>query len=312
MWYNLLTGVKKWSILRFHSGEHMKITNKFDIPQTFVNVLQRPSYSKGKAHLSVTQLINSPKIVALSAKFEDELEQDASEMVWSLFGSAVHNILERGKDDYHIVEQRLFTTFEGWTLSGAIDLQILSDKGRSIRDYKVTSVWSAMRDKLEWEQQLNIYAWLVEKVTNDPVIDLGIVAIIRDWNRRDSLVKEGYPKAPIAEIPVRLWTMEEREAYVSDRIKAHSDCEFALETGSALPQCSSVEMWERPTTWAVKKVGATRAKSVHTVEADAVEALNNAPKGYEIEVRNGERIRCATFCSVNQYCAQWRDYCDSQ
>jgi hypothetical protein len=290
----------------------MKITNKFDIPQTFVNVLQRPTYSKGKAHLSVTQLINSPKIVALSAKFEDELEQDASEMVWSLFGSAVHNILERGKDDYHIVEQRLFTTFEGWTLSGAIDLQILSDKGRSIRDYKVTSVWSAMRDKIEWEQQLNIYAWLVETVTKDPVIDLGIVAIIRDWNRRDSLSKEGYPKAPISEIPVRLWTMEEREAYVSERIKAHSECEFALETGSALPQCSSVEMWERPTTWAVKKVGASRAKSVHLIEADAVEALNNSSKDYEIEVRNGERIRCATFCPVNQYCAQWRDYCDSQ
>ena len=312
MWYNLLTEVQKWSILRFHSGEHMKITNKFDIPQTFVNVLQRPSYSKGKAHLSVTQLINSPKIVALSAKFEDELEQDASEMVWSLFGSAVHNILERGKDDYHIVEQRLFTTFEGWTLSGAIDLQILSDKGRSIRDYKVTSVWSAMQDKIEWEQQLNIYAWLVETVTKDPVIDLGIVAIIRDWNRRDSLTREGYPKAPISEIPVRLWTMEKREAYVSDRIKAHSECEFALETGSALPQCSSVEMWEKPTTWAVKKVGATRAKSVHLIEADAVEALNNSSKDYEIEVRNGERIRCATFCAVNQYCAQWRDYCDSQ
>ena len=290
----------------------MKITNKFDIPQTFVNVLQRPSYSKGKAHLSVTQLINSPKIVALSAKFEDELEQDASEMVWSLFGSAVHNILERGKDDYHIVEQRLFTTFEGWTLSGAIDLQILSDKGRSIRDYKVTSVWSAMQDKIEWEQQLNIYAWLVETVTKDPVIDLGIVAIIRDWNRRDSLNREGYPKAPISEISVRLWTMEEREAYVSDRIKAHSECEFALETGSALPQCSSVEMWERPTTWAVKKVGATRAKAVYLIEADAVEALNNSSKDYEIEVRNGERIRCATFCPVNQYCAQWRDYCDSQ
>jgi len=188
----------------------MKITNKFDIPQTFVNVLQRPTYSKGKAHLSVTQLINSPKIVALSAKFEEELEQDASEMVWSLFGSAVHNILERGQDEYHIVEQRLFTTFEGWTLSGAIDLQILSDKGRSIRDYKVTSASKfAMQDKIEWEQQLNIYAWLVETVTKDPVIDLGIVAIIRDWNRRDSLTREGYPEAPISEIPVRLWPMEE-------------------------------------------------------------------------------------------------------
>ena len=55
----------------------MKLTNKHGIPQTFVNVLERPTYSKGKAHLSVTQLINSPKIVALTKKFDDELEQES-------------------------------------------------------------------------------------------------------------------------------------------------------------------------------------------------------------------------------------------
>ena len=76
----------------------MKLTNKYNIPETFVNVVKRPTYSKGRANLSVTQLINSPKIVALSAKFEDELEQDVSDMVWSIFGSAVHKVLEHGKE----------------------------------------------------------------------------------------------------------------------------------------------------------------------------------------------------------------------
>ena len=75
----------------------MKLTNKFNIPQTFVNVLERPTYSKGKANLSVTQLINSPKIVALTKKFDDQIEQDVADMVWSLFGSAVHNILEHAR-----------------------------------------------------------------------------------------------------------------------------------------------------------------------------------------------------------------------
>lgn len=89
----------------------MKLTNKFSIPQTFINVLDRPTYSKGKAHLSVTQLLNSPKIVALTKKFEDEIEQDASDMVWSIFGSAVHNILEHGKDENHIVEQRIHKAY---------------------------------------------------------------------------------------------------------------------------------------------------------------------------------------------------------
>ena len=35
----------------------MIITNKFNLPQTFVNVLKRPTYSKGRAALSATELI---------------------------------------------------------------------------------------------------------------------------------------------------------------------------------------------------------------------------------------------------------------
>ena len=48
----------------------MKITNKFNLPETFVNVLKRDPYTKGKAHLSVTQLINSPKVVAMTKKYD--------------------------------------------------------------------------------------------------------------------------------------------------------------------------------------------------------------------------------------------------
>ena len=69
----------------------MKITNKFNIPQTFVNVVKRPQYTKGDVNLSVTELLNSPRIVQLRTKHADELETDVSEMVWSLFGTAVHN-----------------------------------------------------------------------------------------------------------------------------------------------------------------------------------------------------------------------------
>ena len=91
----------------------MKLTNKFNLPDTFVNVIQRPTYSKGKAHISATELINSPRIVQLKKKHWEDITQDASEMVWSLFGSAVHNILEHGKDKHHIVEERLTPTLKG-------------------------------------------------------------------------------------------------------------------------------------------------------------------------------------------------------
>ena len=289
----------------------MKLTNKFSIPQTFVNVLERPTYSKGKAHLSVTQLINSPKIVALTQKFDDQLEQDVSEMVWSIFGTAIHGVLEHGKDDNHVVEERLHATLDGWRISGAIDLQIKTDAGIAIRDYKTTSAWAVMNEKLEWEQQLNIYAWLVETVKQAPVTDIGIVAIIRDWSRREAAKNENYPPAPIKEIPIKLWTYEEQEAYIKHRISMHSACEFALETDEDLPLCTPEEMWERPTVWAVKKKGGVRAKSLHEDEGGAQEALESLGKDYEIEVRPGSRTRCESFCPVSQYCQQWRDYQES-
>jgi hypothetical protein len=290
----------------------MKLTNKHGIPETFMNVLKRPTYSKGHAHLSATQLLNSPKIVALNKKFDDEIEQDVSDMVWSIFGTAIHNVLEHGKDDNHVVEQRLHADIDGWTISGAIDLQILKGSTIAISDYKTTSAWAVMNEKKDWENQLNIYAWLVEKVKKETVDSVSIVAIIRDWSRRDAATKEGYPPAPVKEIPIKLWSFAEREQFISDRIAAHSACEFAMETEEDIPDCTPDEMWEKPAVWAIRKVGGVRAKSLHGTEEEAVGILEELGKGYEIEHRPGERTRCENFCSVNIYCQQYRDYQEEQ
>ena len=289
----------------------MKLTNKHGIPDTFLNVLKRPTYSKGKAHLSATQLLNSPKIVALTKKFEEELEQDVSDMVWSIFGTAIHGVLEHGKDDNHIVEERLHTTFDGWRISGAIDLQIITGQDKvSIRDYKTTSAWAVMNEKYEWEQQLNIYAWLVETVKLQIVDSVGIVAIIRDWSRRDAARNPDYPQSPVKEIPITLWPYQKREDFVSERISKHSECEFHMETDEELPPCTPEEMWEKPTTWALKKKGGVRAIKVYETQEEAESALD--PRVHEIEVRLGSRTRCESLCPVNTYCQQWRDYQESK
>jgi hypothetical protein len=288
----------------------MKLTNKHGIPETFVNVLRRPTYSKGKAHRSVTQLINSPKIVALTERFQDEIESDVADMVWSLFGSAVHKVLEHGRDDTHVIEERLSAVVDGWTISGAIDLQIKREGGVSIRDYKTCSSWSVMNDKIEWDQQLNLYAWLVEKVKGVQVLDIGIVAIIRDWSRREAERKEEYPQAPIKELPIKLWSFEEREAFVAERIHKHAEADFALEAEELLPPCTPEEMWEKPTVWAVMKKGGVRAKALCGDELSAISEANRLGGEYEVQTRHGERTRCASFCQVNTWCAQWRDHQD--
>jgi len=284
----------------------MKLTNKHNLPATFVNVIKRPTYSKGKAHLSATELINSPQIVQLKHRHWDDIEVDASEMVWSLFGSAVHGILEHGKDKNHIVEERIHLTHDGWHLSGAIDLQEVDEDGINIKDYKVTGAWAVRNEKQEWHQQLNIYAWMLEKAKNVEVKSLQIVAIIRDWSSREASLKEDYPQAPIVTIDIPLWSKEEQDIFINDRLHQHAAAYFESDSGGDLPECTPEEMWEKKTTYAVKKDGGVRAKSVHATREEAEAVL--PPKGYLIEVREGERTRCEKFCDVSNFCKQYQAY----
>lgn len=284
----------------------MKLTNKHNLPATFVNVIKRPTYSKGKAHLSATELINSPQIVQLKHRHWDDIEVDASEMVWSLFGSAVHGILEHGKDKNHIVEERIHLTHDGWHLSGAIDLQEVDEDGINIKDYKVTGAWAVRNEKQEWHQQLNIYAWMLEKAKNVEVKSLQIVAIIRDWSSREASLKEDYPQAPIVTIDIPLWSKDEQDIFINDRLHMHAAAYFESDSGGDLPECTPEEMWEKKTTYAVKKDGGVRAKSVHATREEAEAVL--PPKGYLIEVREGERTRCEKFCDVSNFCKQYQAY----
>lgn len=284
-----------------------QITNVYNLPQAIMNALHRPTYSKGNAHISVTQAINSPRIVALRDKYDKEITVDATDLLWSLFGSAVHQILEQGADEKHLTEERIFTEVNGWVFSGAIDSQICHANGtRTIQDYKVTKAWSVMQDKVEWEQQLNIYKWLVETVKQAPVSKLQVVAIIRDWSRHES--RENYPKAPVVTLDIPMWTHEEAQSYIEHRVKLHQEAFTSLSLGEDLTPCTPEDMWVKPAVYAVKKEGRKTAIRLHIVQEEAEAHLLQLGKGHYIEKRPEERTRCANFCDVKDFCNQWRNY----
>ena len=285
----------------------MKLTNKFNLPETFINVIRRPQYSRGNSEISVTEILSPPQLVLLRRQYADDIEQDASDMVWSLFGSAVHNILEHGKDSHHIVEERLFTTFEGWSISGAIDLQEFKDYKFYISDYKVTSAWAVQQEKQEWINQLNLYAWLVERVKDQSVSGLQIIGIVRDWSRREAALKDTYPQAPIVTLDIPLWSYADREEFVRRRLAMHNEANFAAVSGN-MPQCTSEEMWEKKTTYAVMKEGGKRAKKVFEIKEDAAAFAGQQKDPHYIEVREGGRTRCESFCQVAPFCKQYQTY----
>lgn len=284
----------------------MKITNIHGAPETLVALAKQQYYSKGQADFSVTEIISPPQIQRLRQKHFSELEQDVSDMLWQLLGSALHVVAERGQADGHITEERLNAEVDGVTLSGAIDLQQDLGDGIIITDYKFTSAWSLRADKFEWEAQQNIYAWLVSTVKKKPVKSIRICALIRDWSRREAANKETYPQAPIQVLELRLWDLADTEKYIKERVEMHRLAKVADDWGNDLPECTSEERWVRNTQYAVKREG--RKTAIRVVEdGETAKALAEEYKGF-VEVRPGEPVRCTgNFCGVRQWCKQYQN-----
>jgi hypothetical protein len=296
----------------------MKITNRFNLPDAFYNFARNDKYSRGKADISVTTLIDSPRVRLMRDKYNDQLETDASDMIWALFGTAVHHVLESADDPSHVMmEERLYAEVAGWTLSGALDHQeVLPDGTIQITDYKVTSAWSVILGKEEWVKQQNCYAWLVENSNNGTnrqkkVSGIRICAVLRDWQRKKAEFDSEYPQSPVVIVDLPLWSAEEREKYIYDRVILHQEAQAESDLYDRMPLCSEQEQWAKPAQWAVHKTGGKRALKLFD-NLDAAKAYveeHNDKDKLDIQFRAGERTRCeGNYCSVAEFCEQFKGW----
>jgi hypothetical protein len=272
----------------------MKITNKFNLPDVLLKFSRNNKYSRGNSSISVTQLISPPRIVSLESIHWDELEQDVSDNLFSILGSAVHLILEQSNTQHNVIaEKRYFATLNGWRISGAIDRQIVEPDGVIIEDWKVTSARALQGSRVvDWENQLNSYAWLLRSA-GSVVKQLKINAIIRDFSLRQAGIN-GYPLAPLQQIDVPLWPVEQQRAYLAARLLHHAEAVMVDP-----PVCSKEERWAKPEAYALQKIGGKRAiKLFPTLE----EAESKLQKGLEVVFRPGEDVRCLYFCRVKKFC----------
>ncbi|MBG38760.1 MAG: hypothetical protein CL857_02455 [Cryomorphaceae bacterium] len=286
----------------------MEITNNHKLPKSFVDFARNDKYSKGNADISVTTLIDSPRVRLMRDHFSNQRTVDAVDMIWPLFGTAVHHILESsGSSEDVILEERLFSEVDGWVLSGAVDHQKVDRSNVSITDYKVTSVWSVIYGKIEWERQLNLYAYLVQKNKGKKVNSLQICAILRDWNSREAKYKQDYPSAPVVLVDIPVWDEETRINYIKERIGIHQEAQKMYDAEGEFPFCSDDETWKRSDAWAVKKKGLKRAMRVFDNEEKAIEFSVMQSASTEIEYRAGESVRCnGNYCGVADFCSQHR------
>jgi hypothetical protein len=289
----------------------MKLTNRHGVPETIVRAVADDEYDKGDSVLSVTQIISPPRIVVLQNLNKDNLQSDVIDRVPSLLGTAVHKIIEKGSKDIpgHIIEERLYADVLGWRISGAVDLQIDNCDGTwAINDYKVTSVYSVLSDKPEWEQQLNCYAYLAFKSHGRNVTSLKIVAILRDWQRKQAELKADYPQSQIVMVDIPVWTPEQQEAYITERVALHQAAQKAVDTGEQVAYCTDQERWVRGESWALMKEGRKSAVKLYDNEEQAREDCSKSGGGHHVEHRRGSAVRCAgNYCLVSMWCRQWQE-----
>jgi len=286
----------------------MKLTNKYGLPESFVAFANNDTYSSGASDISVTGLIDSPRIRIMKRENASEMESDVVDMVWALFGTAVHHVLESSSNGVDIIqEERLFADIGGWVVSGAIDHQeIHSDGSVTITDYKVTGAYSVIFGKIEWELQQNCYAHLVRKAKGLDVRAIRICAIIRDWNRRKAQMDAAYPQAPVVMVDLPLWKEDRANEYMLDRVAVHQNADMEYDLNGALPLCSDEDRWLRGETWAVKKKGAKRATKLCSSKKEAEDYVGD-DNSLVIEHRAGEYVRCnGDYCGVSAFCGQFR------
>jgi len=286
-----------------------KITNQYGLPEIIAQAIRNRHYSKGDADFSATELQKPPLLRRLELQYEDDIEEDVVDMVWSLFGDAVHYVVAQGAET-ELAEYRWSAEIEvdGTTfkLSGQADS--LDLKENKLDDWKTTKVW-AVKDglKSDWIAQVNVYRWILA-MCGIEVDTLNIGCFFKDWSHREKQrYGSDYPPAPVWLYPVPVWNLTDTEEYIRAKIREHQ---------VPVPRdCTDEERWKRIDKYTLMKKGRKSAVKVEDSEDDLYAYIKDkdieisSKTKYYLEVRPGAYVRCTegstegrTWCSVSAWC----------
>jgi len=297
----------------------VKIVNKHGAPKALIRFANKKNYDKGRSEFSATGLLEEPRIVAMEKLHGHVMEDDPYENPWKYLSTVFHAMMAENVSDREgeVAEERIFTDFCGTTISGAMDLQILSvdvedfSKHVTVGDYKFTTVF-ATKDTAKWEQQLNIYAWLVEREKPGMIVDkLEIYAFLRDWRISSAERIKDYPPTTGMTIELPLWPFREREEFVAERIRLHREAQ------ENLPDCSHEGRWPTGKIWWVESMTAfDPVKKKFNLKREADEFVKTMDRVDQMDsvVHSTFKTyrRCLSYCHFSEVCSQWAEWKDKQ
>lgn len=291
----------------------MKLTNKKNLPVAFVNAIK--IYRPVAGRYGVTSLLNDPLQRTLLDKYWETLEIDVEDLIETVYGNALDTYLSQFESDDAMVQPKLEQAFGEVTVVGKPD--IYYPKTFVLEDYKFTKI-AAIRFSNTYPHQLNIYRWLLEQQGHKVEI-AQLHYCFKDFRKMmDFELKRNpdYPKAKIITHKVNLWSLEQTEGFIRNRLKLH------LEKPEMECTKGDFGKWQGETTYAVMKKGRdsaiaatnplTKEKLLSREDCETVIRQKNWTQDYAkkiiwIEERKGFPRKCKDFCLVRSVCPYAKD-----
>ena len=319
-------------------------TNKHKISLPLAVFLMHDSYGHDSRSnvISATKLIRPLKeYILLKQNPEKSKTVDVADLIALRMGTAIHSACESAWTDRNnvvnalevfgaadsvidklrlnpetllpgetpvYIEQRTEKEINDYIITGQYDLVLDGE----VHDYKSSICWSFINGSgiEDYIKQGSIYRWLnPEKITSDFI---SIHYIFTDWSKLGTMKhkkqphhKEEYPSLKVMSRRYPLWTIEETEQWIANRINI---IKSLLDTPQQdLPECTNEELWikDHDTVYKYYKNPEKTQRSsgnFSTMEQAVQKQANDGGVGIIKQVQGLAR-RCS-YCQVEEICSQ--------
>lgn len=327
----------------------MKYTNTHNINLALAVWLLEDGYNSGADVAPEGELISATKLMKPTKQLilglqadQDAMEMDVTDLVASRSGHAFHDSIERAwtegtwresmrklgytqkvidrvkinpepedleKDTIPVyLEKRGFKEFEDVVLTGQLDFII----GKSYTDFKSTSTfaWTSGNKDQDYIIQGSIYRWLFPDLIQNDTMEIGF--IFTDWAKYRTNDPK-YPQTRVAQREFQLMSLEDTEAWISNKLAQIRKNSKALRLGgqSKMERCTPKELWQSDPSYKfylnpeTAKKGGRSTKNFDSL-TDAQLMLKEKGKGVIVTIP-GE-VKACTYCPAFQLCEQRKEY----
>lgn len=276
----------------------MKVSNRLNLPAAFVNAVSTARHNAAGC-FSATTLNKGAKEIILTDRHFDEIEVDAADSVWAVWGTAVHALLE-SQPDNNFHEEYFKVSVSNSYVTGQVDSYDMENG--VINDWKTASVWKVQfNDFKDWRAQGLTYAWLLQQ-SGLEVKKCRFVALLKDYSKTKAKTDSSYPQSPvfIYEFDVTAADMEETAARILTKVQ-EIESAYKLDD-DAIEPCSAEERWADGEKWAVMKNGRKTAVKVFDNQLDADAMAGEMGNAYYVEHRPAISRKCGEYCNCKDFC----------